>query len=177
MVGGDQSSARLSGLDGAKYDRAHRRVKILLEECCPDGPPALEPVDTADGVNSLLSTFGETLSVEHELHNLGNDFYQLGKYEEAEQLAQDSLVLADELGATGTKSAAYEVQATIAFALCSHTKAQQLYERALDLATEAGNRWRSILALIGLGYTALALGDVQRFQPHPVGRRGHLGAV
>jgi len=74
---------RLSGLDGAKYERAHRRVKMLLEECCPDGPPTLEPAEGPAGLDSVLSVFGEALSVEHELHNLGNDFYQLGRYEEA----------------------------------------------------------------------------------------------
>jgi len=74
---------RLSGLDGARYERAHRRVKILLEECCPDGPPALEPVEGPSGIESVLSAFGETLSVEHELHNLANDFYQLGRFDEA----------------------------------------------------------------------------------------------
>ncbi|HUT90220.1 MAG TPA: AAA family ATPase [Thermoguttaceae bacterium] len=74
---------RLSGIDGARYERAHRRVKILLDECCPDGPPALEPSEGTPEIESVFSGFGDALSVEHELHNLANDFYQLERYDEA----------------------------------------------------------------------------------------------
>ena len=74
---------RLSGIDGERYERAHRRVKILLEECCPDGPPPLEPPGGTTEIESVFSGFGDALSVEHELHNLANDFYQLERYDEA----------------------------------------------------------------------------------------------
>jgi tetratricopeptide (TPR) repeat protein len=86
----------------------------------------------------------------------------LEKYEEAGQLYQDGLVLADELGDPGMKATCYEGQATIAAALGNHAEAEQLFERCLALATEAGVQWRSLLALIGLGHAALALGNAQR---------------
>ena len=77
---------RLSGIDGSRFEKAHRRLKRLLDHCCPAGRPRLDKLATQDGSEAALPfEFGDTLSVEHELHNLANDFYHLERYDEAIQ--------------------------------------------------------------------------------------------
>ncbi len=74
---------RLSALDGPGYERAHRRVQILLDVCCPDGPPSVPLSEGEGAIEAILAELGETLAVEHELHNVANDFYRLGRFDEA----------------------------------------------------------------------------------------------
>ncbi|MFH1924060.1 MAG: AAA family ATPase [Planctomycetota bacterium] len=77
---------RLSGIDGSRFEKAHRRLKRLLDRCCPAGWPTLDRPTGPDKTDGALAIeFVDTLSVEHELHNLANDFYHLERYDEAIQ--------------------------------------------------------------------------------------------
>lgn len=85
---------RLSGIDGRRYEKVHRKLRILLDELVdeqsPEGAPRVEAPagrgqvggGEGDFDDSFSVDFG-ALSVEHELHNVANDLYQLERYDEA----------------------------------------------------------------------------------------------
>jgi tetratricopeptide (TPR) repeat protein len=99
---------RLSAIDGRRYEKAHRKLRILLDELLDDLSLSAEerrglkePVgrdqidgddddgdeddgDDSDGdFDDYFSVDFGALSVEHELHNVANDLYQLERYDEA----------------------------------------------------------------------------------------------
>jgi len=75
---------RLSGIDGQRFERAHRKLKGLLDRWSVAGRPTLrEATGKSRTATAFVIEFGDALSVEHELHNLANDLYHMERYDEA----------------------------------------------------------------------------------------------
>jgi tetratricopeptide (TPR) repeat protein len=66
----------------AVSDRARRTIRSLLPACAAGGHTASEPPHHAPE-SPADRPFWEFLSVEHELHNAGNDLYKLQRFEDA----------------------------------------------------------------------------------------------
>ncbi len=89
---------RLSGIDGRRYEQAHRKLKRFLEGCRQEGQRTVELPACAGGMETALSVdFAQTRSVEHELHDLANEFYRLERYDEAVLCYSLALDLNEEL--------------------------------------------------------------------------------
>ena len=75
---------RLSGIEGERYERAHRKLKEFLDRRRGAGELSLELLASAgDAETDLSLEFAEMRSVEHELHDLANGLYRLERYDEA----------------------------------------------------------------------------------------------
>lgn len=89
--------SRLAALVGWKFENARRGMKDLLNRITPDFTNGGTRTSQACSPDEGTDEFHGSLSVEHELHSLANDFYHIQRYDEAISCYNVVLGIDDEL--------------------------------------------------------------------------------
>jgi len=85
--------------------------------------------------------------------------WRLGRYQEATDLAQESLLIARKLDLHTEVAFCLHVLGTIAYAQGSYSEAKEQYQESLGIWREIGNRWGMAITLFSMGQVAHALGE------------------
>ena len=105
---------------------------------------------------------GDTLGIASSLGNLGLVAQELGDYERARRLYQESLTIRRELGDKAGMAELFSNLGSIAQKQEDFDAARELYEQGLALSRELGYRWGIALLLHNLGFVAQEQGDYEK---------------
>jgi predicted ATPase len=96
--------------------------------------------------------------------------WRLGRYQEATDQAQESLLIARKLKLHAEAAFCLHVLATIAYAQGSYSEAKEQYQESLAIWREIGNKWGTAITLFSMGQVAHALGEYgEAEQPYKEG--------